>query len=81
METDTLLLTDVFENFGEICFDVYKLDPVYYYTAPGLAWAALMKKTNIELDLISDQYTFEFFERQIRCQRIQACIDLIYTNS
>ena len=66
MKTYILLLTDIFENFKEINCEVYKLDSVYYYTAPGLAWSALMKKTNIELDLISNQYTLEFFERQIR---------------
>ena len=77
MKTDILLLTDVFENFREICFQVYKLDPVYYYTAPGLAWSALMKKTNIELDLISNQYTLEFFERQIRVEYAHQFTDML----
>ena len=66
LKTDILLLADIFENFRDLCFKIYNLDPVYYYTAPGLAWSTLMKKTEIELDLISDQYTLEFFERQVR---------------
>ena len=36
-ETDVLLLADVFENFRNLCLENYKLDPVHYYTAPGLS--------------------------------------------
>ena len=32
----------------------YDLDPVYYYTAPGLAWDSSLKITGIRLDLLSD---------------------------
>ena len=34
---DVLLLTDVFENFTDICIKNYNLDPAHYYTAPGLS--------------------------------------------
>ena len=52
--TDLLLLADVFENFRKICLNNYKLDPAHYFTAPGLAWDACLKKTNVELELVSD---------------------------
>ena len=37
VESDTLLLADVFENFRNICLTIYGLDPAHVFTAPGLA--------------------------------------------
>ena len=49
-----LILTDVFENFRNICLKYYEIDPAYCYSAPGLSWNAGLKYTGIELDLITD---------------------------
>ena len=38
VQSDTLLLADVFENFRDMCMKVYELDPSYFLSAPGLAW-------------------------------------------
>ena len=43
-----------FENFRNMCRNVYELDPVYFVSAPGLAWPACLKKTKVELELITD---------------------------
>ena len=64
--TDVLLLADVFENFRDLCLKIYKLDPVYYFTAPGLAWDACLKMTNIQLELLSDVNMLLMFEKGIR---------------
>ena len=53
--TDVLLLSCVFEEFRGICLHHYKLDPAWYYTAPGLAWDACLKMTKVELELLHDQ--------------------------
>ena len=37
VQSDTLLLADVFENFRDRCIDTYKLDLPYFLSAPGLA--------------------------------------------
>ena len=63
---DVLLLADVFENFRNICIKNYELDPAHYYTAPGLAWEAALKTTDVKLGLLSDIDMFLMFEDGIR---------------
>lgn len=41
----------------------YKLEPGHYFTSPGLAWDAMLRKTGIEMDLISDPDMYLMFER------------------
>ena len=56
--SDVLLLTDVFENFRKTCMQYYKLDPCHYFTSPGLSWDAMLKMTNIKLELMTDMFQF-----------------------
>ena len=44
VQTDTLLLADVYEKFRDKCIEIYGLDPSYFLSAPGLAWQACLKK-------------------------------------
>ena len=44
----------MFQPFRRTCMNAYKLDPLHYYTAPGLSWDALLKYTGIELELLTD---------------------------
>ena len=66
LKTDVLLLTDVFESFRDVCLEHYKLDPAWYFTAPGLAWDACLKMTQVELELLHDQDILLMVERGIR---------------
>ncbi|KAL9983781.1 hypothetical protein ACROYT_G006009 [Oculina patagonica] len=66
VKTDVTLLADVFESFRKLCLEKYGLDPANYYTTPGLAWDALLKKTGVELELLTDYEMHLFVERGIR---------------
>ena len=52
--SNTLLLADVFENFRNMCLEIYELDPAQFLSAPGLAWQAVLKRTKVQLDLLTD---------------------------
>ena len=65
-QVDVLLLADVFENFRDICIKNYNLDPAHYYTAPGLAWDAVLKLTESKLELLSDPDMLLMVEKGIR---------------
>ena len=66
LKTDVILLANVFEAFREVCLKNYGLDPAHFYTAPGLAWKACLKKTRIRLELLLDPDMLLMFERGIR---------------
>ena len=65
VQSDTLLLADVFENFRNMCLEIYELDPVYFVSAPGLAWQACLKKTEVKLELITDYDMILMIEKGI----------------
>ena len=66
VQSDTLLLADVFENFRVMCLKEYELDPAHFVSPPGLVWQACLKKTNIELELLTDYDMLLMVEKGIR---------------
>ena len=70
VQTDTLLLADVYKNFRNKCLEIYGLDPSYFYSAPGLAWQACFKKNGVKLELLTDIDMLLMIENSIRgiCQ-------------
>ena len=74
VQSDTLLLADVFENFRNTCIKVYELDPAHFLSLPRLAWQACLKKTNVELELLTDYDMLLIIQGGIRggiCHSIQ----------
>ena len=66
LKSDTLLLADVFENFRKMCLKIYHLDPAKFLSAPGLAWEAALKKTEVKLELLTDIDMILIVEKCIR---------------
>ena len=66
VQSDTLLLADVFNNFRNLCLKEYELDPAHFLSLPGLAWQACLKKTNIELESLTDYDMLLMVEKGIR---------------
>ena len=64
--TDVPLLADVFKTFRKTCLRQYGLDPAHYYTSPGLSWDALLKKTGVGLELLTDYNQHLFIEKGMR---------------
>ena len=42
VQTNTLLLADVFKNFRNMCLEIYELNPAHFLSEPGLAWQAAL---------------------------------------
>jgi hypothetical protein len=63
LKIDVLLLADVFETFRDVCLKSYAIDPAYYYTAPGMSFDCMLKKTAVKLELLSDYEMLLMFEK------------------
>ena len=66
LQTNVLLLCDVFENFRATCMQYYKLDPAHYFSAPGLAWDAMLKMTGMELELMVEREFHDMIDNGTR---------------
>ena len=44
VQSENLLLPDVFNNFRNMCLEIYGIDPTHFLSALGLAWQAALKK-------------------------------------
>ena len=76
VQTDTLLLADVFEKFRDKCIEIYGLDPSYFLSAPELAWQAFLKKTEVKLELLTDYHMVLMIKEGIRggmCKSTHKC--------
>lgn len=66
MKSDVLILSDIFEKFRKTCKHNYDLDPAFYLTAPSLSFDAMLLKTNVKLELLTDLEMIRMIQRGIR---------------
>lgn len=81
LKTDVLILADVWERFRNNCTQAYDLDPANFYTTPGLSWDALLKSTNVELELLTDHDQITFIKSGIRGGLSQCSLRKISANN
>ena len=81
VQSDTVLLADVFESFRDTCHEIYGIDPAHFLTVPGQAWQASLKKTEVKLELLTDNDMLMVFEDGIRGGICQASYRYVKANN
>ena len=66
VQSDSLLLVDIFENFRNMSLKTYGLDPAYFVSLPGFAWHTCLKITGVKLELITDINMLLMIENRMR---------------
>ena len=66
VQSDTLLLAGVFNNFQNMYFEIYGIDPTHFLSAPGLACQTVLKKTKVKLDILTDIEMLLMVQKGIR---------------
>ena len=66
MICEAFLPTDVFENFRDKCVKICGLDPAHFLSTPGLTWQACLRKTGVELKLLTNNDMLLMVEEGIR---------------
>ena len=66
------MLPDIFANFRDKCIEIYELDPAHFLSAPGVAWQACLKKTKVELELLTNIDMLLMVEKEISGRICQA---------
>lgn len=61
LRIDVLLLFEIYENFREMSYNQYNLDPSHYYTTPGFAWDASLKFSKQVLEPLQTTEMINFF--------------------
>ena len=72
VQSDTLLLADIFENFRNKCIRIYELDPAHFLSAPRLAWKACLRNTGVKLELLIDIDMLLIVGKEIRGGTVHA---------
>ena len=62
LKKDVLFLADVFEKFIDTCLKFCGLNPCHCFSSPRLSWDAMLKKSGVKSEKISDIDKYLFIE-------------------
>ena len=80
-QSDTLLLSDVFEEFRKTCIKEFELDACYLVSSLGLGWEACLRLTKAKLELLTDIDMLLMFQKEIRGGISQAILKYAKANN
>ena len=72
LESDTLLLANVFKHFRKMYLKIYELNTAIFFSAPTLAWEVALKNTEVKLELLTDIAMLLMVEKGIRGEKCHA---------
>ena len=76
VQSDTLLLANVFDNSQNMWLEIYELDPIHFLFEPGLSWKGALKKAKVKLDLFADIDMLLIVEQSIQVEYVMLFIDM-----
>ena len=56
--------------------EIYECDTAKFFSAPGLAWQAALKKAKVKLDLLIDIYILLMVEKVLEEEYVTRFIDM-----
>ena len=81
MQSNTLLLADNFEIFYNKWIKIYEFDPVQFLRVPELAWQACFKKTEMKLELLTNNDMLQTVDKIIRGETFHAIYQYAEANN
>ena len=76
VQSNTLLLKDLFLRTFKMCLQIYEIIPARFLTEPGLAWQATLKITKIKWNLLTDNKMLVMVEKCIKEEEVTVFIDM-----
>ena len=74
-------MTDVFENFRDMCLNYYGLDPAYYVTLPNYSWNVFLYMTGAKLEQLHQKEMYEMIEKGLRGGMTQCTYKKVEANN
>jgi hypothetical protein len=66
LESDVVLLAEVFENYRQTCMKMFGLDPIRFVSVQSMTMIIWLKYTGLTIGVLSDSTMYEFFHSAIR---------------
>jgi hypothetical protein len=66
LESDVVLLAEVFENYLKTCMKMFGLDPVRFVSVQSMTMTNWLKYSGLTIGVLSDNIMYEFFHSAIR---------------